>query len=184
MELRTSNKPMKFHFDRTKRKELTAKEKRTKKLKWLRKLYKDAKNAEIIAEQPQVLQQVDKANLEKMYQNPFDDSRFMGLNDGDFEDEVNNLIEWCEDLDYEKYIGNWHQLATSAYSGAAHEKYDLTGGATSNNANLQMLMMRNGLAPGLQEVFGGADLEDGGVPQDLPPSNMDYEAKLKDHMYN
>ena len=115
MELRTSNKPMKFHFDRTKRKELTAKEKRTKKLKWLRKLYKDAKNAEIIAEQPQVLQQVDKANLEKMYQNPFDDSRFMGLNDGDFEDEVNNLIEWCEDLDYEKYIGNWHQLATSAY---------------------------------------------------------------------
>jgi hypothetical protein len=39
---------------------------------------------------------------------------------------VNNLIEWCEDLDYEKYIDNWHDLATSAYSGAAQEKYNLT----------------------------------------------------------
>lgn len=26
----------------------------------------------------------------------------------DFEEEVNNLIEWCEDLDYEKYTDNWH----------------------------------------------------------------------------
>jgi hypothetical protein len=31
----------------------------------------------------------------------------------EFEDEVNNLIEWCEDLDYEKYTENWHQIATS-----------------------------------------------------------------------
>jgi hypothetical protein len=52
VELRTSNKPVKFHFDKTKRKEQTAKEKRVKKLKWLRKLYKDAKNAELIQEQP------------------------------------------------------------------------------------------------------------------------------------
>lgn len=118
VELRTSNKPTKFHFDKTKRKELTAKEKRVKKLKWLRKLYKDAKNAEILGDQP-VVQNIDKQEIERMYTNPFDDKRFMGLNDMQFESEVNNLIEWCEDLDYEKYIGNWHQLATSAYSGAA-----------------------------------------------------------------
>jgi len=43
----------------------------------------------------------------------------MQLPDEDFEVEVNNLIEWCEDLDYEKYTTNWHQLATSAYSGAS-----------------------------------------------------------------
>jgi hypothetical protein len=48
VELRTSNKPKMFHFDKKKRMELTAKEKRVKKLKWLRKLYKDAKNAELI----------------------------------------------------------------------------------------------------------------------------------------
>lgn len=50
VELRTSNKPKKFHFDKTKRRELTAKEKRTNKLKWLKKLYKDAKNAELVSE--------------------------------------------------------------------------------------------------------------------------------------
>jgi len=50
VELRTANLPKKFHFDKVKRKEMTAKEKRIKKLKWLRKLYKDAKNAEIIGE--------------------------------------------------------------------------------------------------------------------------------------
>ncbi len=31
----------------------------------------------------------------------------------EFNEEVNNLIEWCEDLDYEKYTDNWHQMATS-----------------------------------------------------------------------
>lgn len=41
----------------------------------------------------------------------------MQLNNNEFEGEVNNLIEWCEDLDYEKYINNWHHLATSAYAG-------------------------------------------------------------------
>jgi hypothetical protein len=50
VELRTANKPKKFHFDKKKRRELTQKEKREKKLKWLRKLYKDAKNAEILGE--------------------------------------------------------------------------------------------------------------------------------------
>ena len=23
------------------------------------------------------------------------------------------MIEWCEDLDYEKYTQNWHEIATS-----------------------------------------------------------------------
>lgn len=27
---------------------------------------------------------------------------------------MNNLIEWCEDLDYDKYISNWGMLATSS----------------------------------------------------------------------
>ncbi len=64
VELRTSNKPKMFHFDKKKRMELTAKEKRVKKLKWLRKLYKDAKNAELIQEQPQITQNLDKLALE------------------------------------------------------------------------------------------------------------------------
>jgi hypothetical protein len=27
---------------------------------------------------------------------------------------VDGLIEWCEDLDYDKYMDNWQQIATSA----------------------------------------------------------------------
>ena len=104
--------------DKNKRKEQTAKDKRLKKLKWLRKLYKDAKNAEILGDEPNTLEdKKDMQALDQLYENPFDNQRFMQLNDGEFENEVNNLIEWCEDLDYEKYIGNWHQLATSAYAG-------------------------------------------------------------------
>ena len=135
--------------------ELTATNKRLKKLKWLRKLYKDAKNAELISEQPQIAATLEKNALEQLYENPFDDKRFLQLEDEDFDDEVNNLIEWCEDLDYEKYIGNWHELATSAYSGAAQEKYNLTGN-TANN--LQMLMMRSGLQPNAQQdLFPGGN---------------------------
>ena len=53
-----------FHFDKKQRMELTAKEKRVKKLIWLRKLYKDAKNAELIQEQPQIANTIDKNALE------------------------------------------------------------------------------------------------------------------------
>ena len=27
---------------------------------------------------------------------------------------MDGLIEWCEDLDYDKYMDNWQALATSA----------------------------------------------------------------------
>ena len=52
-----------------------------------------------------------------MYDNPFDDSNLQKLEEKDFENEVNNLIEWCEDLDFDKYMNNWYTLATSAYAG-------------------------------------------------------------------
>ena len=52
--------------------------------------------------------------LEKLYDNPFDDQGLEELEDGKFDSEVNNLIEWCEDLDYEKYTNNWHEIATSS----------------------------------------------------------------------
>ena len=36
------------------------------------------------------------------------------IDDEHFDDEVNNLIEWCEDLDFDKYCESWHTMATSA----------------------------------------------------------------------
>ena len=35
------------------------------------------------------------------------------MHNDEFDNEVNNLIEWCEDLDYEQYTKNWHEIATS-----------------------------------------------------------------------
>lgn len=111
VELRTANQPKQFHHSKLKRKEMTAKDKRNRKLRWLRKLYRDAKNAEL-QEDGEVAAKGEE--LEQMYENPFDDDKFMEMQDQDFDKEVNNLIEWCEDLDYEKYVNNWGMLATSA----------------------------------------------------------------------
>ena len=97
---------------------MTEREKRLRKIRWLRKLYRDAKNAELVQEQNGENENIDINNkmakeLEKLYDNPFDDENLPEMKDNDFDEEVNNLIEWCEDLDYEKYTENWHDIATS-----------------------------------------------------------------------
>ena len=51
MEIESSAKPKTFHFEPNLRKKLTAQQRRNRKIRWLRKLYRDAKNAELIAEQ-------------------------------------------------------------------------------------------------------------------------------------
>ena len=83
-------------------------------------------------------------NLERLYENPFDDQKFLKIDDEAFEKEVNNLIEWCEDLDYEKYIGNWHQLATSAYSGNNNNNNN----ANNNNINQGASMFQGEMSDG------------------------------------
>jgi len=60
------------------------------------------------------LQSVQFQNqLEELYENPFDDERFKYIDEGNFNEEVDTLIEWCEDLDYDKYMEEWGVLATS-----------------------------------------------------------------------
>lgn len=74
----------------------------------------------------------------------------MQLNDNEFDSEVNNLIEWCEDLDYEKYINNWHHLATSAYAGGNQNEQNLYGNSMINGklyqlkTNAEQYIMREG----------------------------------------
>lgn len=72
VEIRTAQRRKKFHHDLLKRRKQTAAEKRKKKLKWLRKLYRDAKNAELIQE--------NEPNMVDLYNNPFDENRFLGMN--------------------------------------------------------------------------------------------------------
>ena len=68
-------------------------------MRWLKKLYKDAKDAE--------LEQQEIEPPDTSYPNPFDEQRFEKYEEEDFDNEVNNLIEWIEDLDYDKYVSNW-----------------------------------------------------------------------------
>jgi hypothetical protein len=63
-----------------------------------------------------------KKQLEQLYDNPFDDAKFIDMPGDQFDNEVNNLIEWCEDLDFEKYQDNWFTLATSAKADIAGEE--------------------------------------------------------------
>ena len=93
VEIRTAQARKKFHHDLMKRKKLTAAEKRKRKLKWLRKLYKDAKNAELVQDTEGMK---PEENIEQMYNNPFDEERFLTYEDNEFDKEVNSLIEWCE----------------------------------------------------------------------------------------
>ena len=131
VEIRTANKTKKFHWDPKIRKELTARDKRSRKIVWLRKLYRDAKNAEVVQEQGENLgvsaaaaleSSRFKKQLEQLYDNPFDDAKFIDMPGDQFDNEVNNLIEWCEDLDFEKYQDNWFTLATSAKADIAGEE--------------------------------------------------------------
>lgn len=50
-DMQAGSKPKPYHFSRQVRSQEVAAKKRAKKIKWLRKLYRDAKNAEIVAEQ-------------------------------------------------------------------------------------------------------------------------------------
>ena len=51
------------------------------------------------------------------YENPFEEPRFEEYEEEEFNSEVNNLIEWIEDLDYDRYVDNWNTVATSANPG-------------------------------------------------------------------
>ena len=57
VELESNEKAKRFHFMPHLRKKETAQQRRNRKIKWLRKLYRDAKNAELIAEQGDTVNQ-------------------------------------------------------------------------------------------------------------------------------
>lgn len=113
------------------------------------------------------------------------------MEDGDFENEVNNLIEWCEDLDFEKYQDNWFTLATSAEAESpgddTHiqvynaELGDLTIGLMTGGENSQMS------DPTAQNSIGMAMMDPvraNKFKEDLfQKSNLEYENKLKEHLY-
>lgn len=100
VELETAGKPIPYHHDRKVRKKISAQEKRKRKVSWLKKLYLEAKTQE------------DSKLVAK--ETPFDSAAWLELEENSFEAQVNDLLEWSDSLDYEKYVSNWSKLATSA----------------------------------------------------------------------
>ena len=105
--------------------------------------------------------------LESLYENPFDDGKFKIMDDDLFEDEVNNLIEWCEDLDYDKYCESWHTMATSAKPQV-----------TSDDNNVQVL------SAGLGDLTIGLNSPPMAISQQIPgiPNLMEAQGTTDSKM--
>ena len=76
--------------------------KRKMKIKWLRKYYQDAKAADLATKQ-----NIGIEEAAKMVDNPFDQKVFEELDEETFKEEVDELIEWSKELDYDLYMNNW-----------------------------------------------------------------------------
>jgi hypothetical protein len=45
--------------------------------------------------------------------NPFNDTQLVEMSEEEFEAHVNDLIEWSETLDYDKYVMEWYAMGTT-----------------------------------------------------------------------
>jgi hypothetical protein len=94
----------------------------------------------------------------------------MYMDEMTFEQDVDGLIEWCEDLDYNKYIDNWNVIATSA----KHE-------ALPDDDALHVLEIDRSLQSREQP---GDPVRLQRLEEDLyAKQNLQYENRLKEHLY-
>jgi hypothetical protein len=116
VELQTAIKPVPFHYDKSKRREIRANEKKKKKIRWLKKLYDEGKKIEEMENQHDVIKTVEEFEDEGDVdpKNPFEDEKLMELNEEELNEYVNGLMKWSETLDFDKYMDHWFQIATSA----------------------------------------------------------------------
>ncbi|KAM3144218.1 hypothetical protein pb186bvf_003680 [Paramecium bursaria] len=94
IELFSSNKIRYYHHKKDKRDEKVNKKARFNKLKWIQSINKvedKEKQQEFITQTQQLID----------------------LDDDQFDKEVQNLIEWTENLNFDKYMEEWFQLSTS-----------------------------------------------------------------------
>ena len=85
-------------------------------------MYKQGKQKEIDDNKKQVEEETGEKQLDSMqdeeydFENPLEDSKFLDMDDGEFDTEVKELIEWSEQLDFDSYLREWDMIATSAKS--------------------------------------------------------------------
>eukprot|EP00331_Platyophrya_macrostoma_P034331 CAMPEP_0176460080 /NCGR_PEP_ID=MMETSP0127-20121128/33730_1 /TAXON_ID=938130 /ORGANISM="Platyophrya macrostoma, Strain WH" /LENGTH=105 /DNA_ID=CAMNT_0017851281 /DNA_START=553 /DNA_END=867 /DNA_ORIENTATION=+ len=54
----------------------------------------------------------EEENL-KLQDNPLNDTKYLDLDDKEFDDEVRELLEWSDNLDFDKYFDEWQKISTS-----------------------------------------------------------------------
>jgi hypothetical protein len=59
----------------------------------------------------------EKAKLEEevlqQHPNPFEETKLIDMEDKEFDDEVKDLLEWSDNLDFDKFYREWTKLSTS-----------------------------------------------------------------------
>eukprot|EP00358_Blepharisma_japonicum_P002374 CAMPEP_0202952152 /NCGR_PEP_ID=MMETSP1395-20130829/36365_1 /ASSEMBLY_ACC=CAM_ASM_000871 /TAXON_ID=5961 /ORGANISM="Blepharisma japonicum, Strain Stock R1072" /LENGTH=111 /DNA_ID=CAMNT_0049661443 /DNA_START=505 /DNA_END=837 /DNA_ORIENTATION=- len=104
VELHSSNKPAVFHHDKLVRRELVAKQKRKRKIKWLKELYAEGRKIEEM-EKEQEIENKSRIDVEEEEdEDPFREEKLLDLNEDDFDEYVNGLMKWSETLDFDKYM--------------------------------------------------------------------------------
>eukprot|EP01016_Furgasonia_blochmanni_P033424 TRINITY_DN3495_c0_g1_i2.p1 TRINITY_DN3495_c0_g1~~TRINITY_DN3495_c0_g1_i2.p1 ORF type:complete len:219 (-),score=49.07 TRINITY_DN3495_c0_g1_i2:168-764(-) len=113
VEIISANKIKYYHHKKEKRQLKDMKKKRINKLRWLQKLYKDAKTEELkkIKEEGE-----DDSESVPDEDNPFESEDFLEYDEDKFDDEAKKLIEWSENLDFDKYQSDWLMMSTSSRS--------------------------------------------------------------------
>ena len=85
------------------------------KIRWLWSMYKQGKQKEIEDKKKlNSIQEVDEED--ENFENPLEQSKFLEMDDQQFDNEVKELIEWSEQLDFDSYLNEWNMIATSAKS--------------------------------------------------------------------
>jgi hypothetical protein len=115
VEITSANKVKYFHHDKDLRKKKNEKQKRLNKLRWFQTMFEKARQEEpLLQGQP----------------NPFESTKLIDMEDDDFKKEVDDLIEWSDNLDFDSYTNHWKQLSTADTTGQAFSYTGINGGVS------------------------------------------------------
>ncbi|KAK3096865.1 hypothetical protein FSP39_004143, partial [Pinctada imbricata] len=105
----SSNKKYEHHHDKITRKQDVEKRKKQKKIQWMQKMYRDGL-LHAKSDDPETVNLIEGAaagmvaTVEKLGPDALEDW------------EVDELLDWTTSLNFDEYLNNWKDLATSAYS--------------------------------------------------------------------
>jgi len=102
VEITSTHKVKYFHHDKDLRQKKNEKQKRLNKLRWFQTMFEKAKQ-----EEPMLQGQT----------NPFESTKLIDMEEDDFKKEVDDLIEWSDNLDFDQYTNYWKSLSTADATG-------------------------------------------------------------------